>query len=202
MVSIIATTTNRHKFHEIAAILNLPKVRLLSLLDLGHHISAMDVEETGNTFEENAAIKAREYFRVIRRPLFADDSGLEVPALNNEPGVYSARYAGPGANYADNNRLLIQKIRDIPDSERGARFVCTICYKDEEQEAFFTGITEGLITDHLRGEQGFGYDPLFHVPGLGKTFAELTTEEKNALSHRGKAVRKLRSFLIEKFEIE
>lgn len=200
MISIVATTTNPHKFREISEILNLSEIRLQNLSDLRDLYGDLDIEESGSTFKENAAIKARGYFKILRQPLFADDSGLEVPALNNEPGVYSARYAGPESSYVKNNDLLIQKIRRIPKEDRHARFVCTICYKDELQERFFTGVTEGVIIEELRGQRGFGYDPIFFLPELGKTFAELSADEKNALSHRGKAIRKLRSFLIENFK--
>ena len=201
MISLVVTTTNRHKFQEIMEILDLPQIGLLSLHDFDKEITEMDVVESGITFQENAAIKAREYYNAIGRPVLADDSGLEVPALNNEPGVYSARYAGAAASYTENNTLLLSRIKDIPETERNARFVCTICYKDAEQEAYFTGITEGIIIDELRGEQGFGYDPLFYVPEKGRTFAEMNAAEKNALSHRGKAIRKLKDFLVEKYNL-
>ncbi len=199
MIVIFATTTNRHKFQEIAGILDLPEIRLRGLEGIQ---DLPEVEETGLTFEENAGIKARAYFTPLQKPVFADDSGLEVPALDNEPGVYSARYAGPSATYYDNNLLLIEKIKALSVGQRQARFVCTICYKDAEEEQFFTGTTDGLILDHLRGQKGFGYDPLFYLPERGKTFAELTADEKNACSHRGRAIRKLRSFLIRKFNLQ
>jgi XTP/dITP diphosphohydrolase len=128
--------------------------------------------------------------------------GLEVYALDNEPGVRSARYSGPEANYSKNNMLLIHKIKNIAPLERQARFVCCICYKDAQEEKYFTGITEGIILESLRGDGGFGYDPLFYLPELDKTFAELSTDEKNKLSHRGKAIRKLRNYLLKKYKIE
>jgi len=195
LYTVIASTTNQHKFHEIKHILKLPGIRLLSLRDMDN---SFDVEETGSTFKENAAIKARAYFSAFDQPVFADDSGLEVLALNNEPGVLSARYSGPDTNYERNNLLLMKKIKAIPPEERQAQFVCCVCYKDQQEELFFTGITRGIILEQLQGTGGFGYDPLFYLPELSKTFAELSTEEKNELSHRGKSIQKLREFLLKK----
>ena len=154
-----------------------------------------EVIEDGETFEDNARKKARAYFEFTGIPVFADDSGLVVPSLNNEPGVRSARYAGEKANYTDNNRLLMRKIIGIPVDQREGRFVCTICYTDGNCEKIITGISEGIILDECRGQEGFGYDPLFYVPSLGKTFAQLSMEEKNQISHRGRAIVKFNNFL-------
>ena len=151
--------------------------------------------EDGNSFSENAAIKAQICYRAFQQPIFADDSGLEVPALNNEPGIFSARYAGPHSDYNANNYLLISKMKNFSGSQRKARFVCTICYMDETGSYFFSGATTGFILNSFQGGSGFGYDPLFFLPRLNKTFAELSLEEKNTYSHRGKAVRKLLKFL-------
>lgn len=155
-----------------------------------------DVVEDGKTFEENARKKAQAYFEYSGIPTFADDSGLVVPALNGEPGVHSARYAGNKANYADNNRLLISKIKSIPSNQREGKFVCTICYVDANCEKTITGTSEGIILDKLTGSEGFGYDPLFYVAELGKTFAELSMKEKNQISHRGRAMALFKTFLI------
>jgi XTP/dITP diphosphohydrolase len=154
-----------------------------------------DVVEDGKTFEENAKKKARAYFEYSGIPAFADDSGLVVPALNGEPGILSARYAGKHANYEDNNRLLIDKIKSVPEDKREGKFVCTICYVDKNYEKFITGTCSGIILDRLQGTEGFGYDPLFYVPELGKTFAELPMEEKNKISHRGRALIQFQEFL-------
>ena len=154
-----------------------------------------EVVEDGETFEDNARKKARTYFEFTGIPVFADDSGLVIPALNNEPGIRSARYAGETATYADNNQLLMSKIINIPDNQRTGKFVCTICYIDANHEKIITGISDGIILGKLRGQEGFGYDPLFYVPSLGKTFAELSMAEKNKISHRGRAIELLKNFL-------
>lgn len=193
MFRLIAGTTNQHKIHEIKRILNLNGLTISSLSDFE---TFPDVDENGLTFPENAAIKARAYFEFFRAPVFADDSGLVVPALNGEPGIYSARYSGPGATYESNNQLLIEKIRKIAEKKRNAQFVCTVCFKDKDDELFFTGITKGIIIDKLTGDRGFGYDPLFYLPELNKTYAQLDTIEKNRTSHRGKAISQLKEFLI------
>jgi len=193
-VKILIATGNAHKLSEIRDILSDSRVELLGANDLG---LSLEVEENGSTFAENAALKARAFFDAARLPVLADDSGLEVPALNNAPGVYSARYAGEHANYARNNAYLLEQMRGLTGEERKARFVCTVCFKTEEKEWFFTGITEGYILDRLQGEQGFGYDPLFYVPELGRTYAQLSSDEKNRISHRGKALKKFKIFLQE-----
>jgi XTP/dITP diphosphohydrolase len=193
-VKILIATGNAHKLSEIRDILSDSGVELLGANDLG---LSLEVEENGSTFAENAALKARAFFDAARLPVLADDSGLEVPALNNAPGVYSARYAGEHANYARNNAYLLEQMRGLTGEERKARFVCTVCFKTEEKEWFFTGITEGYILDRLQGEQGFGYDPLFYVPELGRTYAQLSSDEKNRISHRGKALKKFKIFLQE-----
>ena len=151
--------------------------------------------EDGTTFEENARKKARAYFEYSGIPTFADDSGLVVPELNGEPGVLSARYAGEQSNYSANNHLLIEKIKNIPTDKREGKFICTICYIDETHEELITGTSTGIILDRLQGTNGFGYDPLFYVPSLGKTFAELSIDEKNQISHRGRAMIIFREFL-------
>ncbi len=167
----------------------------LQLKCLNDYSNYPNVIEDGKTFEENARKKARAYFEYSGLPTFADDSGLVIPALNGQPGVTSARYAGNNATYADNNRLLISKIINLPEEQREGKFVCTICYIDANCEKLITGTSEGIILDELRGHEGFGYDPLFYVPALGKTFAELSMEEKNRISHRGRAMVLLKDFL-------
>lgn len=193
-MKILIATGNAHKLSEIRDILADSGVELLGANDLG---LSLEVDENGATFAENAALKARAFFEAARLPVLADDSGLEVPALNNAPGVYSARYAGEHANYARNNAYLLEQMRGLTGEERKARFVCTVCFKTEENEWFFTGTTEGYILDRLEGEQGFGYDPLFYVPELDRTYAQLSSEEKNRISHRGKALKKFKIFLQE-----
>ena len=194
MLELLVATQNLHKLEEIQNIFSDSPIRLKSLADMP---DVPEIIENGKSFKENAAIKARFCFDKFKCPVFGDDSGLEVQALNNAPGIFSARYAGPQADYSQNNQLLLSNLKDIPDIQRTARFVCTICYKDSSGEYFFTGTTEGTIIRELVGEKGFGYDPLFYLPELKKTFAELNMHEKNKLSHRGKAIRKLATFLDE-----
>jgi XTP/dITP diphosphohydrolase len=187
MFTLMVATTNNHKINEIRPLFENRSITLKSLADIQDF---PEIIEDGSSFEENAAIKARTVFNKFRLPVIADDSGLVVPALNNAPGIYSARYAGPEADYYQNNLMLLKNMQSLKKQDRLARFVCTICYKDNENELFFTGITEGQIIDSFKGEDGFGYDPLFFYPKLNKTFAQLSMQEKNKHSHRGKAVRK------------
>ncbi len=193
-MKIFVATGNTHKLEEIRTILKGLPVELVDVNSLAEKI---EVEETGATFAENAQIKARAYFERVKMPVLADDSGLEVPALNNEPGVFSARYAGENATYSENNRLLLQRMQGLKNGKRKARFVCTVCFKDEQNEWLFEGTTEGVILEQLKGKGGFGYDPLFYVPHLGKTYAEMGSAEKNKLSHRARALEKFKIFLKE-----
>jgi XTP/dITP diphosphohydrolase len=155
-------------------------------------------EEIGDTFEENARLKAAFYARHFNMPALADDSGLEVGALGGCPGVHSARWArmhDAGQGDADNNRLLLQQLRNVPDDQRTARFVCVLALSDEKGTIRLTqrGQIEGKILKAPRGQNGFGYDPLFLIPELGKTTAELSPDEKNRISHRGQALRAMRA---------
>jgi len=192
LFTLLAGTTNQHKLDEIKQYLaGLP----ITLKTLNDFTAFPDVAENGRTFAANARKKARVYFEFFKIPTFVDDSGLIVPALNGEPGVRSARYAGPDAEYEQNNRKLIQRIAALDQKQPEAQFICTICYKDGEQEVLFTGTVNGTILTELRGTAGFGYDPLFYIPDLGKTYAEISIAQKNALSHRGQALRKFKMFL-------
>ena len=192
-VDIVLASRNKKKIAEMEALLSahVPGVHILSLDDIGF---VGDIEENGETYEENALIKARAARAACdgRYATIADDSGLSVDALGGAPGVYSARYAGDHGNDAANNALLIRNLAATPPAERTAQFVCTIalCLPDG-REFVVRGETEGLIIDTPRGNGGFGYDPYFYQPALGKTFSELTSEEKNAISHRGRAVEKM-----------
>jgi XTP/dITP diphosphohydrolase len=153
-------------------------------------------DESALTFAENAAGKARHYSQFARQPIFADDSGLVVPALGGAPGVHSARYAGPQASDAERISKLIQELCAQSGADRRARFVCVIALADRGQVlGVFSAAAEGDILEAPRGENGFGYDPIFHFPLLKKTFAEIAGEEKNLHSHRGQAFRKLQEFL-------
>ncbi|MBP3667226.1 MAG: XTP/dITP diphosphatase [Clostridia bacterium] len=196
-MELILASRNKKKIREVEAILanHFPGVRILSLDDVGY---IGDIEENGETYEENALTKARTAMEASagRYPAIADDSGLSVDALDGAPGVYSARYAGGHGDDAANNALLLKNLANVPASERTARFVCCIAlvYPDG-REITVRGETEGLIIDEARGEGGFGYDPYFYYAPFGKTFSELSAEEKNAISHRGKAIAKVAQIL-------
>lgn len=183
-MKLAIATNNAHKLSEIRAILGDSFEQLLSLKDLGINV---DVEETGTTLEENALLKARTICNICKLPTLADDTGLMVDALDGAPGVYSARYAGEAHNDA-NNRALLLKNLEGKDSRR-AHFstVIAICYPNGD---FITanGRVEGSILNEERGSEGFGYDSLFYSDELGKTFAQATPEEKNSVSHRGRAL--------------
>ena len=155
-----------------------------------------EIEETGTTLLENSLLKARTVHDRTGLPAIADDTGLEIDALDGAPGVYSARFAGPDATYEDNINKLLSVMEDVSDDMRSARFRTVISFVDEVQELWTEGFIEGRITEDPRGNMGFGYDPIFYVPRLEKTFAELSTAEKNKISHRGLALQKLRKILI------
>ncbi len=182
-------TNNHHKLEEVADKLK-GKIELLTLDDIGCND---DIEETGSTFEENASIKSRYIFDEYCLNCFGDDSGLEVEALNGEPGIYSARYAGEYGNHSANIDKLLHKLKDVEN--RKARFITVISLMWNGEEHFFEGTVEGTIRHERAGTGGFGYDPVFQPDGFNITFAEMTLEEKNKLSHRAKAVDKLVEFL-------
>jgi XTP/dITP diphosphohydrolase len=182
-------TNNHHKLEEVADKLK-DKIELLTLDDIGCN---EDIEETGSTFEENASIKSRYIFDEYCLNCFGDDSGLEVEALNGEPGVYSARYAGEYGNHAANIDKLLHKLKGVEN--RKARFITVISLMWNGAEHFFEGTVEGTIRHERTGTGGFGYDPVFQPDGFDITFAEMSLEEKNKLSHRAKAVEKLVEFL-------
>jgi XTP/dITP diphosphohydrolase len=182
---LLLATTSAKKIAELRQILFALPLDLVTPLDLGLD---MDPEETGSTFEENAQIKAQAFARASGLPSLADDSGLEVDALGGDPGVHSKRYAGPSATDADRIALLLQRLHDIPDERRTARFRCVMALATPESVAgTVEGTCEGHIAHSPRGAYGFGYDPIFVLPDTGRTMAELSAEEKNLISHRGRA---------------
>lgn len=192
-MDMILASRNRKKIVELNAILSasIPNIRIHSLDDIGF---SGDIEENGTTFEENALIKARTAMKASGGKYvgLGDDSGLSVDALGGAPGVYSARYSGEHGNDEANNALLIKNLAHIPPEQRTARFICTIaCVFPDGREIVARGETEGLIIDTPHGDGGFGYDPYFYNETLGKTFSELTPQEKNAISHRGRAIARL-----------
>lgn len=196
MKKIIFATGNENKMKEIREILGEPGVEIISMKEAG--IKA-DIVEDGKTFAENAAIKAAAIRELVKEEeviVLADDSGLEVDALNGEPGIYSARYAGEDTPYSIKNKMIIDRLEGVPDEERTARFVCVIAAAMPDGEIkTATGTIEGRIGYEEQGENGFGYDPIFYVPEYGCTTAQLSMEKKNELSHRGKALRKIAELL-------
>jgi XTP/dITP diphosphohydrolase len=193
MTTLLIATTNQNKLREYAAIFGGLPLELRSLADVG---ITDDVEETGATFAENARLKAEFYAARSGLPALADDSGLEVAALGGEPGVRSARYAGPGATDAERNALLLTRLKDIPFHARLARFVCAIALARPHGEIeLVEGVLPGVIDMEPRGSNGFGYDPLFYVLDEHKTLAELPIEHKNQISHRAIAARAARGVL-------
>jgi XTP/dITP diphosphohydrolase len=168
-------------------------VKVLSLLDLPNFVQA---EETAETFQENALLKARALWDKLHEPVFADDSGLEVDALGGRPGVRSMRYSEPDPTHEKNIDKLLLELSACPEKKRTARFRCAIIFIDEHgKDHLFEGTVEGVIGFERQGRGGFGYDPVFCIPEKKKSLAELSSEEKNEISHRGRAVQKLKEFL-------
>lgn len=193
MQELVVATANPGKLREIKASLRGLGVHILSL---GDFPSLPPVEEDGRTFRANALKKARAVAQRTGRVTIADDSGLEVDYLQGEPGVHSARFAGEAASDTENNRKLLGLLRGIPAARRRAVFRCVIAVVDPTgKEAWVEGVCRGVIGDSERGRKGFGYDPLFVIPDLGKTLAELPLAEKNRISHRGKALTALKEVL-------
>ena len=191
---IILSTGNVHKINEIKAILKDMPFVLTAKNDLGYE--NFDVVEDGETLEENALKKAEELHKLTGGIVIADDTGLYVDALNGEPGVYSARYAGQGAAYADNNKLLLSRLKDLPIEKRTAYFKTVIAVILEDGTKLMAeGICRGYIGLEERGRRGFGYDPLFVPEGKDKTFSEMSEEEKNKISHRSNALKNLKGKL-------
>lgn len=197
MKRIVFATGNADKMREIRMIMSDSCQEIVSMKEIGIQT---DIRENGGTYEENALIKARAVASLVKDTAFdvvlADDSGLEIDHLNKEPGIYSARYLGEDTSYRVKNANLIQRLEGVPDEERTARFVCAIAaVLPDRKEITVRAAIEGRIGYEEKGSNGFGYDPIFYVPGMGKTTAELTEEEKNLVSHRGKALRLMKEEL-------
>ncbi|ANU11339.1 non-canonical purine NTP pyrophosphatase [Planococcus antarcticus DSM 14505] len=189
MKKIVIATQNKGKAKDFETMLAPLGYKVLTLLDVAQD---MDVEETGVTFEENAILKAEAVSKALGIPVISDDSGLEIDALNGEPGVYSARYAGAAKSDSANIDKVLEKLNSVPDSERTARFRCVLAISAPGQQTeTFSGSCEGAILHERRGDNGFGYDPIFYVPAQEKAMAELEPHEKASISHRGNALRKL-----------
>jgi XTP/dITP diphosphohydrolase len=191
---LLIATTNRGKALEYKALLSGIPYEIVTMPEQGLYL---EVEETGATFEENARLKALALATESGLLSLADDSGLEVDALGGKPGVHSSRYAGEGASDEDRYRLLLDKLRDVPDGRRAARFRCVIAIAAPGgQVELYSGECPGVITKEPKGKNGFGYDPVFYLPELRKTMAELSPEEKNRISHRSRAAEKAREALL------
>jgi len=200
-MKIVLATNNKHKIEEIKDILADPEFEILTLNDFPDFPK---IEETGKTLEENAILKAKAIYRFASLTTsqfthlvsLADDSGLEVDALNGAPGVFSSRFTGEHCSYKDNNVKLLSLMENVPWEKRGATFVCVVAIaKDIDNIKTVRGEVRGIIAHEEKGENGFGYDPVFYLPELGKTFAQLSFEEKNKRSHRALAFRKAKELI-------
>ena len=192
-MKIIFATGNENKLREIRQITENMGIEIVSMKDAGYYT---EVEETGTTFEENAYLKACAIAKKCNLPTLADDSGLEIDYLNKEPGIYSSRFMGEDTPYSVKNAELLRRMEGVPDEKRTARFVCAICFvRPDGSNETVRATMEGRVAYKIAGENGFGYDPIFFLPERGCTSAELSPEEKNAISHRGKALRMMRDIL-------
>lgn len=192
MKEIVVASKNKHKIIEITNILTPLGYKVLSLFDFDDF---PEIIEDGHSFKENALIKAKTLALHLNKTVIGDDSGLEVLALNNEPGIYSARYAGLNKDYNDNNELLLKNLESVED--RSARFVTSMCvYYIDSNPIFVEDYLYGEISKTYKGDNGFGYDPIFYIPNLDKNLAELTLEEKNKISHRALCLKQLIKYLI------
>ena len=192
-MKIILATHNRDKEKELQKSLEGLNIEICSLFDFPE---IGDIEETGTTLLENSLLKARTVFDITGIPAIADDTGLEVSFLNGAPGIYSARYAGDNVSYQENVTKLLNELDGVPSDKRLARFRTVVTYIDKNEELWAEGYIDGVISETIIGNSGFGYDPVFFIPHIGKTFAELSSDEKNKISHRGIALQKLRKILI------
>ena len=195
MKKIILASNNKGKIAEVKEILKYMNVEVISMKEAGLDV---DIEENGITFEENALIKAEAIMKMTGEITIADDSGLEVDYLNKEPGIYSARYMGHDTSYDIKNNAIIQRLDGVKGTDRSAWFVCAMAVVfPDGKNIIARGTMEGLIADKPMGENGFGYDPIMYLPEYQKTSAQLSSEEKNKISHRGKALEKLKTQLQE-----
>jgi XTP/dITP diphosphohydrolase len=193
VTKIVFATGNENKVREVNEILGHDKYEVVSLKMLG---ITDDAEENGKTFEENALIKAKSVWNKVGGYVLADDSGLEIDALPDILGVESARFMGHDTSYDIKNQAILDKMKDIPREERSARFVCAAALiRPDGSSDTVRGTMEGYIGDHIEGERGFGYDPIFFLEEYGCSSAALTDEGKNAISHRGKAMRKIKEMI-------
>ncbi len=182
-MEIVFATGNKGKLEEVQKIFEDKNIKILSLEDIGFN---KDIVEDANTFEGNAFIKAETIYKQYQLPVMADDSGLAVDILNGQPGVYSARYAGENATYADNNKKLLSELKGLCEPY-SAKFICCAVFVNKDERIAVSGELPGKIVNEFKGQNGFGYDPIFQPDGFNITLAEMTLEEKNKISHRAKA---------------
>ena len=190
-MKIVIATRNRHKAVELQTLLHGAGYDAVQLDEIDPDGKIPEVEETGTTFKENALLKAHAIAKATGLPSVADDTGLEVDALEGAPGIFSARYAGENCTYEDNVKKLLRELSDVADDRRTAHFKTVAVYVHKETELSAEGVVEGVITEKEEGVGGFGYDPVFSVLDMKKTYAQFADEEKNRVSHRGKAIRSL-----------
>ena len=194
ITKVVIATHNKDKFKELHLGLNDLNINLLSLYD---YPEIDQIVEDGLTLEENALIKARAVYSITGIPSISDDTGLEVDALDGAPGIYTARYAGENCSYSDNINKMIREMKNIPDNKRSARFITYMAYVDKQVELTACGVVKGMIEKKIKSLGGFGYDPIFYINEYKKTFSEMSIEEKNSISHRGKAIKAIKAKLIE-----
>ena len=190
-MKIVIATRNRHKAVELQTLLHGAGYDAVQLDEIDPDNIIPEVEETGTTFKENALLKAQAIAKATGLPAIGDDTGLEVNILGGAPGIFSARYSGENCTYEDNVKKLLRELSDVADDRRTARFKTVAVYVHKETELSAEGVVEGVITEKEEGVGGFGYDPVFSVLDMKKTYAQLADEEKNRVSHRGKAIRSL-----------
>ena len=192
MMKVVIATHNKDKLKELKKGLSSLSI---DLLDLSSFPDIGEIVEDGDTLKENALIKAKAVYDLTGIPAIADDTGLEVDALGGKPGVYTARFAGENCSYMDNVNKMLEVMKKIKKSERGAIFKTVMAFYDGKRELFSEGVVKGIIAEEKKGLGGFGYDPIFYVVEEGKTFAEMTIEKKNIISHRGRAIKNLMPIL-------
>jgi len=193
MKTLVVATRNVYKFNEISELLQDLDYNLMYLNDFE---SIMDIEENGSSFQDNAIKKAEEVYGSLKIMTLADDSGIEVDALNGAPGIYSARYAGDNATDEKNNALLLKNLENVDDVKRTAQYVCVLALADENEMKTFSAVCKGKIIREMKGTNGFGYDPMFIPVGYDKTFGELDPSVKMQISHRALALMQLREYLM------
>ena len=190
MKEIVLASSNAGKVREVEMMMKDMGIRVIPLSETSFD---EEIEENGATFEENAVIKAKAVAEKLNVPVLADDSGLEIDYLDKAPGIYSARYLGHDTPYSVKNKMILDKLEGVPDEERTARFVCSMALALPEGNVLTTTATmEGRIAYEIKGENGFGYDPIFYLPEFGMSSAEISPEQKNEISHRGKALRMMK----------